>query len=97
MKPWRSKLGWSLALLYLCAFVAEYMQYRQNRGTWMSDLGLNVLAIPYILAGRLFTGDSTFELHGFAPAGLVVAASFCGTLVYLLAYLIEQAIHRLRK
>ncbi len=97
MKIWRSKLGWSLALLYLCAFVAEYIQYRRNRGTWLADLGLDLLAVPYILLGRVLTGNSAFELHGFEPAGLMVAALFCGTLVYLLGYLIERAIRRLRK
>ena len=73
------------------------MQYRQNRGTWMSDLGLNVLAIPYILAGRLLTGSPTFELHGFEPVGLVVAALFCASLLYFVGDLIERVVRWSKK
>ena len=48
----------------------------------MADLGLDVLAWPYILAGRLITQDATFELHGFEPGGLVLGAVFCMMLIY---------------
>lgn len=62
----------------------------------MADLVLNVLAIPYVLAGRLLTQDATFELHGFQPWGLAPALIFCAALAYLLGLGIERLFRRVR-
>src|SRR5580698_5234795 len=80
MRFWRSPVGWAFAALYLVAFVLEYVDYLHRRGTWFADLGLDLLAMPYVLVGRVLTMSATFELHGFQPWGLVPAALFCAFL-----------------
>lgn len=92
----RSKLGWTFAAIYAVVFAAAYADYLRHAGTWMADLGLNVLALPYVLAGRLFTLDRTFELHGFQPWGLAPAMTFCAALAYFVGLAVERLFHRLR-
>jgi hypothetical protein len=74
------------------AFAFAYADYLHNRGAWMADLGLNVLALPYVLVGRLVTLTPTFELHGFQPWGLVPAVVFCGFIAYLIGALIQRLV-----
>jgi len=83
--------------LYLVAFVLEYLDYLRHRGTWLADLGLDLLAIPYVLVGRVLTLSATFELHGFQPWGLVPAALFCALLAYALGAGLQFAFVRLRR
>ena len=92
---WRSKLGAVLAVVYIALFAAEYADYRHHQGTWLADLGLNVLAIPYVLVGRVFTLDPAFELNGTEPWGLVPAMAFCAALVYLIGLGVERVGRRL--
>jgi hypothetical protein len=94
---WRSPLGWVFAALYVLAFTGAYVDYLGRRGTWMADLLLDVLAMPYILVGRLLTLDPTFELHGFQPWGLVPALIFCAALAYLLGLGLERAFAWIRR
>ena len=94
MRFWRSPVGFTFAALYLVAFVLEYLDYLRHRGTWLADLGLDLLAIPYVLVGRALTMSATFELHGFQPWGLVPAALFCALLAYLLGIGVECGYRR---
>jgi hypothetical protein len=48
----------------------------------MAVVGLDVLALPYVLVGRLVTQDGTFELHGLEPGALVAGALCCTSLMY---------------
>ena len=95
----RSKLGWLLVALYVAAFVATYLDALAKRGTWLYDIGLDLVALPYIaLVGRLLLHDPTFELHADAPGGLVLAVVFCSGLLLVSAAAIEHAARRaLRK
>ena len=92
---WRSKTGVVFALVYVAVFAAAYRGYLRNRGTWFADLGLNVLAIPYVLVGRLITLDGTFELRGSQPWSLVVASVLCTALAYLAGAGVESLWRRL--
>ena len=92
---WRSKLGVVFAVIYVATFGAAYRDYLDRRGTWFADLGLNVLAIPYVLVGRLITLDGTFELHGFQPWGLAAALIFCTALAYMAGVGVEWLWRRL--
>lgn len=56
----------------------------------MADLGLDVLAIPYVVVGRIVLLDPTFELHGFRPWGLAPALLFCATVAFFLGVSIER-------
>jgi len=50
----RSKLGWALVVIYVVAFMTVYSHVQAHRGTFLYDLGLDLLALPYILiVGRL--------------------------------------------
>lgn len=87
---WRSRLGTVFAVVYAATFALAYRDYLRNRGTWFADLGLNLLAIPYVLMGRLITLDWTFELHGFQPWGVAAALVFCMVLAYLAGLGVES-------
>jgi hypothetical protein len=63
MRVLRSKLGWLLVATYGVAFVAAYLDAMAKRGTWLYDIGLNLLAIPYLVVGRLLLGQPSFEVH----------------------------------
>ena len=92
MSVGRSPVGWTFAALYVGAFVLAYLDYLRYRGTWLDDLGLNVLAMPYVLVGRVVTLSATFQLHGFEPWGLVLALLFCTVLAYFLGAGLQLAV-----
>jgi hypothetical protein len=88
----RSRLGWLLAATYVAVFIAAYFDAMAKRGTWLYDIGLDFLALPYIaVVGRLLLQDPTFELHASEPWGLVPAVVFCSGLLLLLGAAIESA------
>jgi len=91
---WRSILGWILAVAYAAVFVAAYLDYLKHQHEWMADLGVNVLAIPYILVARVVTSDATFSVHGSEPWSLIPAFLFCSGLVYVCGWLLEALIRR---
>jgi hypothetical protein len=97
MRVLRSKLGWLLVATYGVAFVAAYLDAMAKRGTWLYDIGLNLLAIPYLVVGRLLLGQPSFEVHANEPWGLVAALLFCSALVLLLGAAIEHAVRRSRR
>jgi len=95
----RSRLGWLLVAAYVAVVVATYLDAMAKRGTWLYDIGLDLVVLPYIaIVGRLFLGDPTFEVHGNAPWGLVPAVVFCSALVLLGGAIVESGARRaLRK
>lgn len=97
MRFWRSPVGWAFVVLYVVVFVFAYLDYLRYRGTWMADLGLDVLVLPYILVGRVVTMSATFDVHGFQPWGLVPAVLSCTVLAYLLGAALQQAVVTVRR
>ena len=80
----RSKLGWALVVIYLVGFITVYLHVRAHRGTFVYDIGLDLLALPYILiVGRLLLQEPTFAVHAHEPWGLVPAVVFCSALILL--------------
>ncbi|MEA2712808.1 MAG: hypothetical protein QOK27_769 [Gemmatimonadales bacterium] len=89
----RSKPGWALVVIYLVAFMTVYSHVQAHRGTFLYDIGLDLLALPYILVvGRLLLGEPTFEVHAHEPWGLVPAVIFCSGFVLLVGAGLEHAV-----
>ncbi len=64
----RSKLGWALVVIYVLAFITVYSHVQAHRGTIPYDIGLDLLALPYILVvGRLLLQQPTFAVHAHEP------------------------------
>jgi hypothetical protein len=98
MRVLKSRLGWVLVLLYIAGFIWAYFDAMSKKGTFLYDIVLDVLALPYIaLVGRLFLRDPNFALHAHEPWGLVPAVAFCGGLLLLLGAGIETAVKRLMR
>lgn len=90
-----SRFGWVLAALYVLGFVAAYLHAMANRGMFLYDLGLNILALPYIvIVGRLLLQDQLFSVHAHEPWGLVPAVLFCSALAWLVGAGMEGLIRR---
>jgi hypothetical protein len=93
----RSKLGWALVVIYLVAFMAVYSHVQAHRGTFLYDIGLDLLALPYILVvGRLLFQEPTFAVHAHEPWGLVPAVILCSGVVLLVGAGLERAVRALR-
>lgn len=96
MQVARSRLGWLLVTTYVVAFVAAYLDAMAKRGTFLYDVWLDILALPYIVVvGRLLLQSPTFALHAHQPWGLVPAVLFCGAIVLLLGAAIEHGVRRI--
>jgi hypothetical protein len=92
----RSKLGWALVVVYVVAFITVYAHVQQHRGTFLYDIGLDLLALPYILiVGRLLLQQPTFAVHAHEPWGLLPAVIFCSGFVLLVGAGLERAVRRL--
>jgi hypothetical protein len=92
----RSKLGWALVVVYVAAFITVYAHVQSHRGTFLYDIGLDLLALPYILiVGRLLLQQPTFAVHAHEPWGLVPAVVFCSGFVLLVGAGVEHAVRRL--
>lgn len=88
----RSKLGWALVVIYVGAFITVYSHVQPHRGTFLYDIGLDLLALPYILiVGRLLLHQPTFAVHAHEPWGLVPAVVFCSGFVLLAGAGLERA------
>ena len=97
----RSKLGWALVVIYVVTFITVYFQIQPHRGTFLYDIWLDLLSVPYILiVGRLLLQQPTFAVHGYEPWGLVPAVVFCSGVVLLLGagleHLVRAAVRRRR-
>ena len=93
MRVVRSRVGWVLVVIYLLAFVAAYFDATTKRGTFLYDIWLDILALPYIVViGRVLLQSPTFEVHAHEALGLVPAVVFCSLLVLLLGAVIEHLV-----
>jgi hypothetical protein len=95
----RSRLGWLLVALYVAVVVATYQDALAKRGTWLYDIGLDLVVLPYIvIVGRFLLGDATFGVHADAPWGLLPAVLFCSALLLIGGAFVEKgARHALGK
>ena len=90
-----SRLGWCLVALYVLGFVAEYLHAMANRGIFLYDLRLNVLALPYVvIVGRLVLQDPLFTVHTHEPWGLVPAVLFCSAVAWLVGAGLERLVRQ---
>ena len=88
----QSKLGWAFVVIYVGAFLTAYAHVQAHRGTFLYDIGLDLLALPYILiVGRLILHQPTFAVHAHEPWGLVPAVVFCSGFVLLAGAGLERA------
>lgn len=91
-----SRFGWLLVALYVLVFVAEYTNAKAHSGIFLGDIGLQVLALPYIgVIGRLLLQSPTFAVHAHEPWGLVPAVLFCSAVVWLIGAGLEHLGKRL--
>jgi hypothetical protein len=98
MGVFRSKLGWALVVIYVLAFITVYSQVQAHRGTFLYDIGLDLLALPYILVvGRLLLQQPTFAVHAHEPWGLVPAVVFCGAFLLLAGAGLERVVRAVMK
>jgi hypothetical protein len=88
MRPLKSITGAVLAALYATALVAAYVDYRSHAGEWFADLGLIVLALPFVLTMRLLAGGS-FDMTGEDRLKLLAAALFCCALAWVIGSALE--------
>jgi len=89
----RSKLGWALVVIYVVTFITVYFHIQPHRGTFLYDIWLDLLSVPYILiVGRLLLQQPTFSVHGYEPWGLVPAVIFCSGFVLLLGAGLERLV-----
>lgn len=86
----RSILGLTLAGLYALAFVTAYWVYAQAGGGFLSDLWLNLAALPYTLTIRAIAGSSDFSADSFAQ--VLAATAFCCALAYIAGALVATLI-----
>ena len=94
----RSKLGWALVVVYVVTFMTVYSHVQAHRGTFLYDIGLDLLALPYILVvGRVLFQQPTFEVHAHEPWGLVPAVIFCSGFVLLVGAGLEHVVRGVLK
>ena len=93
MSVLRSKVGWALVVVYVAGFITVYARVLPHRGTFLYDIGLDLMALPYILVvGRLLLGQPTFAVHAHEPWGLVPAVVFCSGLILLAGAGLEHVV-----
>ena len=96
MRVARSRLGWLLVAIYLVVFVIAYFDAAAKRGTFLYDIWLDILSLPYIaIVGRLLLQSPTFAVHAHQPWGLVPAVIFSSAVVLLLGAVIEHGVRRM--
>jgi Zn-dependent protease with chaperone function len=82
-----SLVGATAASLYAAAFAVAYWLYAQAGGAFLSDLWLNLVALPYTLTVRAVVGSSDFAADSVGQD--LAAAGFCCVLAYVGGALIE--------
>jgi hypothetical protein len=87
MRAAGSYLGAGLAVLYAAAFAVAYGLWAQAGGAFLSDLWLNLAALPYTLTARAIAGSSDFAADSIGE--VLAAAAFCCALVYVAGALVE--------
>jgi hypothetical protein len=87
MRPLKSITGAIFAGLYAVAFVAAYIDYRVHVGQWLADLGLILIALPFVLTMRFLSGGS-FDLTGEDSLKLLAGAAFCCALAWVVGVML---------
>jgi hypothetical protein len=77
---------------YLVAYIWAWVDAYRPRGTWMGDILIAILAVPYTLMGRMLTGNDTFEFNAFDPLDFFLAAVLCSVIVYLIGWSMAAAL-----
>ncbi len=96
MRVVRSRLGWLLVVIYLVVFVVAYFQAIERRGTFLYDIWLDILTLPYIvIVGRVLLQRPTFAVHAHEPWGLLPAILFSSAVVLLLGAVLEHGVRRI--
>lgn len=80
----KSKTGFVLVIIYLCAITAAWVDYRGHPNQFLSDILLVLLTFPFSTAAHLLTGSSQFEVRGDNSATLIPAIILCTILVYFI-------------
>ncbi len=88
----RSATGLVFAGIYLVGYVWAWIDAYRHRGTWMGDILIAILAVPYTLVGRLLTGNDAFEFNAFDALDVFVAGAFCAVIVYLIGWAMASAL-----
>jgi hypothetical protein len=99
MKTLKSITGALFAALYAAAFVVAYVDYRNHVGQWLADIGLILVALPFVLTMRFLSGGS-FDMTGEDSLKLLAAALFCCALAWVIGAMLEKiarAIFRLAR
>jgi len=91
MKRFRSWTGALFALLYAAPIAYAYVDYRRHAGTWLADLMLAIVVLPFTLTMRWLSGGD-FDFAGDMTARVVAAALFCCALAYLLGLVLEMIV-----
>jgi tryptophan-rich sensory protein len=87
MRPLKSATGTTLAALYVLAFVAAYLIYRQHAGQFLADAPIMFVALPYTLTSLRVFGS--VDLSGDNLREVFVATLFCAVLAYAIGALVE--------
>jgi hypothetical protein len=87
MRPLKSMTGATLAALYVLAFVAAYLIYRQHAGQFLADAPIMFVALPYTLTALRVFGS--VDLSGDNLREVFVATLFCAVLAYAIGALVE--------
>ena len=87
MRPLKSATGATLAALYVLAFVAAYLIYRQHAGQFLADAPIMFVALPYTLTALRVFGS--VDLSGDSLRELFAATLFCATLAYAIGAIVE--------
>jgi hypothetical protein len=88
MRPLRSITGAVFAALYAIAFILAYVDYRHHVGQWFADLGVILVAMPFVLTMRCLAGGS-FDMTGEDGAKLLGAVIFCCALAWIVGSALE--------
>ncbi|MGA2042690.1 MAG: hypothetical protein ABSG83_04890 [Roseiarcus sp.] len=88
MRGLKSVTGFALAALYGAAFVAVYLDYRSHVGQWFADLGLIMIALPFVATMRALSGGA-FAMTGEDGGKLLAAAAFCCLLAFAVGATLE--------
>jgi hypothetical protein len=94
MRVLKSITGAVFAAIYAIAFVAAYVDYRNHIGQWLADLGLILVAMPFVLTMRFLSGGA-FNMTGEDSLTLLAGALFCCALAWIAGSLLEWIARRI--
>ena len=87
MRLLKSATGSALAALYVLAFIAAYLIYRENAGQFLADAPIMLVALPYTMTFLKVFGS--VNLSGDDLHEVFAATLFCAALAYAVGALVE--------